>query len=199
MGQRLVVTIQNEGRDIAAIYYHWSAYTHSALYETRKIINCIYNHMDETEEQMLLKLIRFVENEGGCIRGNIAEHDYIKSLYPDEIFNDEGSRNNGLIALSEDGICDLQSWSESDVCIQLDSDMVNFCVYSGYESLGEYLEERRSWDDEYDEDEFKDIPKLDCCLGYFGIDEIDNIIDQLDSVGNEHIIQCGDEICELIE
>ena len=198
MGQRLVVTIQNEGRDIAAIYYHWSAYTYSALYETRNIINCIYNHMDETEEQMLLKLIRFLEDEGGCIRGSEEEHEYIQSLYPNEIFKDEGSRNDGLIALSEDGIRDLQGWSEGDVFIQLDNDMVDFCVYSGYESLEEYLEERQSWDDEFDEDKLKDIPKLDCCLGCFGVDEIDNIIDQLDSVGNEYIIQCGDEICELI-
>lgn len=199
MGQRLVVTIQNEGRDIAAIYYHWSAYTHSALYETRKIINCIYNHLDETEDQILLKLIRFVEDDGGCIRGSEKEHKYIQSLYPDEKFKDEGSRNNGLIALSEDGIRDLQSWSEGDVYIQLDNDMVDFRVYSGYESLEEYIEERKSWDNTFDEEEFKNIPKLDCCLGHFDVDEIDDVIAKLDSVGNEYVIQCGDEICALIE
>ena len=199
MGQRLVVTIQNEGRDIAAIYYHWSAYTHSALYRTKDIINCIYNNLDETEYQMLLNLIKFVEEEGGCIRGTAEEHNYVQSLYPNETFKDEGSRNNGLIALSEDGIRDLQGWSEGDVYIQLDNDMVDFCVYSGYESLEEYLSEREEWDDEFDRTQFNNIPKLDCCLGYFDVGEIDDVIDQLDSIGNEYLVQCGDEICELIE
>jgi hypothetical protein len=77
--------------------------------------------------------------------------------------------------------------------------MVDFCAYSGYENLEEYLEDRKTWDDEFDEEEFKNIPKRDCCLGYFGIDEIDEIIEQIESVGNEYVIQCGDEICELID
>ena len=101
--------------------------------------------------------------------------------------------------MSEDGIRDLQSWSEGDVYIQLDNDMVDFRVYSGYESLEEYLEERKSWDNTFDEEEFKNIPELDCCLGHFDVDEIDDVIAKLDSVGNEYVIQCGDEICELIE
>ena len=199
MGQRLVISIEKEKRTLCSIYYHWSGYTGSALEETRKVINCIYNKKDETDKEMLLRLIHFIESEGGCIRGCIEERDYIQSLYPNETFSNDGGRNNGLIALSEEGIRDLKSWSEGDVFIQLDDDMVDFCVYSGYESLEEYIEERKSWDDEFDEEEFKNIPKLDCCLGYFGVDEIDYVIDQLDSVGNEYIIQCGDEICELIE
>ena len=50
MGQRLVVTIEKGDRNLCKIYYHWSAYTYSALLETKKIINCIYNHKDETEK-----------------------------------------------------------------------------------------------------------------------------------------------------
>jgi hypothetical protein len=67
MGQRLVVTIEKGERKLCNIYYHWSAYTYSALLETKKIINCIYNHKDETTEELLLRLIHFCEENGGGI------------------------------------------------------------------------------------------------------------------------------------
>lgn len=200
MGQRLVITIEKNEEAIAAIYYHWSAYTYSALQETKDVIDCIYNHREETQDEILLRLIKCIEKNGGGIRATIEEFNYIKSLYPNEKFKTENyDRCNGLIALSKQGIADLQSWSEGDVFIDLDADQVDFCVYSGYESIEEYIEERKSWDDEFDEEEFKNIPKLDCCLGYFDVNDIDSIIAQLDSVGNCGVIQCGDEICELIE
>lgn len=200
MGQRLVVTIETNEEKWCNIYYHWSAYTSSALEETRKIINCIYNGKHETKEELLLRLIRFCENNGGGIRGTAEEFEYIKGLYPNETFKtDNYSRNDGLIALSENGMTEMQGWSEGDVYINIDEDNVDFCVYSGYESLEEYLSEREEWDEDFDRSEFNDIPELDCCLGYFGTDEIDDVIAKLDSVGNHYVIKCRTEICELIE
>ena len=199
MGQRLVCTITKNEEAIAAIYYHWSAYTYSALQETKRVIDCIYNHRDETQDEMLLRLIKCIEENGGGIRATTEEFDYIKSLYPNEKFKTENyDRCNGLIALSKQGIADLQSWSEGDVFINLDTDQVDFCVYSGYESIEEYIEERKSWDDEFDEEEMKFIPKYDACLGYFDIHDIDNILNIVGDT-NQHVIQCGDEICEIIE
>ena len=127
MGQRLVVTIEKGERELAKIYYHWSAYTYDALYETKKVIDCIYNHNDETERELLLRLIRFCENNGGGIRGSKEELAYVQHLYFNETFKTEDySRNNGLIALSKSGMADLQSWSEGDVYINLDTDQVDF-------------------------------------------------------------------------
>ena len=200
MGQRLVITIKKDERDLAAIYYHWGAYTCSALLHTKEIIGCIYNHKDETEDQMLLRLIKFLEENGGGIRGATEEYDYIRAKYPNETFKTEDyGRNNGLITLSPEGIKGLQYWSEGDVDILLDDDTVDFCVYAGYENLKDYIEERESWDDDFNEDEIQNIPKVDCNLGHFGIYDIDEIIAAIDSVGNKYVIQCGDEICELIE
>jgi hypothetical protein len=200
MGQRLVVTIKKGDRKLCNIYYHWSAYTYSALLETKKIINCIYNHKDEAESELLLRLIRFCEENGGGIRGVKDEFAYIQSLYPNEIFVTENySRSEGLIALSEKGMRDLQSWSEGDVYINLDTDEVDFCVYSGYEDFEEYIQNRKSWDDEFDETELDDIPEFDFCLGYFDVDDIDAIIHSLDRLGNnEFVIVCDNEVCELI-
>lgn len=199
MGQRLVVTIEKGDRKLCNIYYHWSAYTYDALLETRKIINCIYNHEDETESELLLCLIRFCEKNGGGIRGADDEFKHIQSLYPNETFVTENySKNNGLIALSKNGMRDLQSWSEGDVYINLDTDEVDFCVYSGYEDFDEYIQNRKSWDDEFDETELDDIPEFDFCLGYFNVGDIDAIIASLDTT-DAHIIKCDGEICEMIE
>ena len=200
MGQRLVCTIVTNEKKLCNIYFHWSAYTYSALLETKKIIDCIYNHKYETEKELLLRLIRFCEENGGGIRGTEDEFEYIQNLYPNQTFKtDDYSRDYGLIALSEKGMADLQSWSECDVYINIDTDEVDFCVYAGYESLDEYIRERKSWDDEFDETELKNIPTFDFNLGNFNVGDINAIIASLDSVGvNEDVIKCGNEICELV-
>ena len=141
IGQRLVVTIETNEKKLCNIYYHWGAYTYSALLHTKEIIDCIYNHKDETEKDMLLRLIRFCEDNGGGINCTTDEFKRVESLYPEESFKTEGySRNDGLIALTEEGIENAQAWSEGDVFINLDTDQVDFCVYCGYEDLEEYIE-----------------------------------------------------------
>ena len=201
MGQRLVVTIENNEKTLCNIYYHWGAYTYSALVHTKEIIDCIYNHKHETENELLLRLIRHCENNGGGINCNeeYNEHEHIQKLYPNETFMaDDYSRNNGLIAISEKGIAGQQSWSEGDVYINIDTDQVDFCVYSGYEYLEEYINERKSWDDEFDEKKMGNIPKFDFSLGYFDVNDIDAIIASLDE-NDAHVVICDSEVCELIE
>ena len=198
MGQRLVISIETNEKTLCKLYYHWSAYTMSALYETKKVIDCIYNHTDETKKETILRLIRFCEDNGGCIDGgrDSIEGKYIQSLYPNEIFKETGSRSEGLIALSEEGMADMQRISEGDVYINLDDDTVEFCVYSGYEDIEEYIEERKSWDDEFEGLSLEDIPKIDCDLGFFSVEDIDSIIAALDS--DPYIVICNGEICEFI-
>lgn len=201
MGQRLVVTIKNNKKELAKIYYHWGGYTDSALLHTEEIISCIYNHEHETESDMLLRLIHFCEENGGGITGteNATEYNYIQALYPNETFKTEDiDRNNGIIALSKNGMDSMQKWSEGDVDINIDTDKVDFYVYSGYEDLEEYIEERKSWDDEFNEKELKNLPMFNFCLGMFDVSDINAIIASLDSVGNDGVIICANEVCELI-
>lgn len=201
MGQRLVVTIERKEQPIARLYFHWSAYTGDALYVTRDIVHCIYNHKNETDREMLLRLIRFCEERGGCIDGGTdgEEAQYIRRLYPNEIFKETGSRSDGLIALSADGMADMQKWSEGDVYINLDEDTVDFCVYSGYDTLEEYIEERTSWDDDFEEMTIEEIPDLEYPIGFFDIKDIDALIEKFESIeDNQNVIRCGSEIVELI-
>lgn len=199
MGQRLVVTIERSEQPLAKLYFHWSAYTGDALYVTRDIVHCIYNYKDETDKDMLLRLIRFCEERGGCIDGreNGAEVKYISQLYPNEKFKETGSRSYGLIALSETGMEDMQAWSEGDVYIDLDEDRITFGVYAGYETLDEYLE-IMDGDEDLEKLTIDDIPYVDYELGYFDVDEIDAIVDafsRTDDVCN--LMRFGSEIVEL--
>lgn len=201
MGQRLLVTVRSQGKDLCNIYYHWSAYTRSALYETRDILDCIYNHDDESESELLLRLIRFCEKNGGGISNGPEgeEWKYIQNLYPSEVFKAEGiSRNYGLISLSEKEMAESQCWSEGDVIIDLDEEMVNFGVYCGYEDVEEYIEERKSWDDDFDGIELENVPDIHCDLGYFNVTDISKIINALDRT-NEWVVRNGNEIYELTE
>lgn len=111
MGQRLVMTIRKNGEDICKLYYHWSAYTSSALQEAKKIVDAITTDEFETEthyiknvkdeerkfsliplekakEDIRLRILRYLENTGGGIDGGCdsTEFQYMKELYPDIIF-----------------------------------------------------------------------------------------------------------------
>lgn len=198
MGQRLVVTIKKDNEDLAKIYFHWSAYTYSALLETKKIIDCIYNHEDETVKEMQLRLIKFLEDNGGGIKGDPSEFAYIQRMYPNETFKTDGyNRSNGLIALSKDGMQDLQSWSEGDMIIDLDEDIVENTVFCWYEYIDEYNKERKEWDDDFEGYTLDDLEEIDYDIGNFGVECIDDIIAALYNV--DTVCRFGSQIFEMIE
>lgn len=201
MGQRLVVTVKNNGKDLAKIYFHWSAYTVSALMEARRIVDCICEEDYKTEKELKLRLIHFCEENGGGIDGgsDSPEFKYIQNMFPNETFKSEGiNRTYGLIALSENGMNDLQNWSEGDLDIILDEDLIINYVYFGYDNFEEYKENRSDWDDDFDKDmKLEDVPDIGYDLCEIGFDEIDDVIAELNKV-NEFVVKNGNEIFELI-
>ena len=197
MGQRLIISIEKDGMPISKLYFHWSAYTVSALDETKKVVDCIYNHEDETVKELQLRLIRFCEQNGGGIRGDDYEFEYIRNAFPGEVFKtNDYSRNNGLIAISEKGMEELQFWSEGDVIINLDEDEINFGVYAGYEDFEEYVEERQEWDDEFEGITLEEIPDIGYDIGWISVEELDNVIAAVDEA-NADVVRYGNEIFEF--
>ena len=201
MGQRLVITVRNNGEELAKIYYHWSAYTVSALWEASKLAACIYNHKDETEKELKLRLIRFCYENGGGISGEDYEFEYIRNMYPDEIFKEDGySRSNGLISLSENGMQEAQGWSEGDIYFDIDDETIINGVFCGWDNIEDYNEEVRSWGEDYEDEllKFEDIPDIGYDLGTIAVKDIDNVITALEAA-KEHIVRYGNEIYELVE
>lgn len=198
MGQRLVVTIHVSNKDVAKIYYHWSAYSYSALKETQAIINCIYNSDDETEQELLLRLIRFCEANGGGIRADDYEFEYIQKLYPNETFKKKDySRNYGLIALSEKGMQDLQYWSEGDVTIDLDEEVIHNEVFSYYESIDDYNNEHSERDEDFEPLTLDNITNIGYDLSEIEIEELDCVLYELNNI--DDVCRNDNEIFELTE
>lgn len=128
MGQRLVLQVEKpEGTRIASLYYHWSAYTTSALQEIRNLLARYFNpgiilppYTPDLDPQ--LRLIRVAETMGGGIDGgeDSSEWNYITQKYPKEKFKTTGiDRNDGLIAISESGMKAMQDWAEGNATIIL--------------------------------------------------------------------------------
>ena len=200
MGQRLVVTVRGNNEDLAKIYFHWSAYTYSALLETKKIVDCIYNHEDETKEELQLRLIKFCEENGGGIKGDESEFEYIQNRYPNETFKrDNYSRSYGLIALSPTGMEDLQSWSEGDVTIFIDEDEEGIAneVFYWYESIEEYNKDRKEWDEDFEGYKLEDLEDIGYDLGNFDMEDLDDILRIMYNI--DGVCRYGKEIFGLIE
>lgn len=155
MGQRLVITVESNDVDIAKIYYHWSAYSDSALSEAKEVVDYIRDRNYSSERELQLDLIRFCERNGGGV--DWADRDYIQSLFPEEVFLEGADRSYGLVSLSKENMREAQRWSEGDVAILLDEDRIRYEVYTAYESYDEYVE----WMTETFGYELDELPKLD--------------------------------------
>jgi len=100
MGQRLVINIKKDNKRIANIYYHWSAYPFTAMQATKYILDNFCNTNIEVmgNKSLILRLIRILEDNGGGV--SLDDYEYVKNLYPNEEFKQDGNRNYGLIRIS---------------------------------------------------------------------------------------------------
>lgn len=137
MGQRLVITVKEKRKEIAKIYYHWSGYTVSAYYVAKDIIDYLEYYKNK-RSSTALKLIRCCEENGGGV--DSYDLDAVKKIYPKAKFKEDVHRNDGLVALTEKGMADLQRWSEGDLTIDLDDRMVYNDVFFSYGGIDEYRE-----------------------------------------------------------
>lgn len=67
MGQRLVITVHAFDEDIATIYYHWSAYTTSALQEAKDIIDNVDWFNSSNKDELILRITKYLESCGGGV------------------------------------------------------------------------------------------------------------------------------------
>ena len=160
MGQRLTIRIyqnKEQEKSIATLYYHWSAYTESALEELKTFYNN-YRHYFKIQQigQKLLQLhptpfeavkqydeldnivtsiYQAVIETGGGYASDEAENAI--NLYPalNTHYNPNHSvhRNNGIVAFTEEQQNELYSWSEGNINLYLDEEDFEFDVYCSYD------------------------------------------------------------------
>lgn len=148
MGQRLVITIHAFDEDIATIYYHWSAYTTSAIYEAERLISDAEWKAAKTKDELILALTKQLELQGGGVSFN--DLNVFRKMYLNREFKEDTDRNEGLIAISADGIKNQQYWSEGDMTIDFDTETIYNSVCCTYQDEEELKEERIADVGEYD-------------------------------------------------
>lgn len=158
MGQRLVITIHAFNEDIAKISYHWSAYTTSALQEAKDLIDNVSWFNTTSKDELILCIIRQLEKCGGGV--SIRDREAFKKKYPNETFEDDVNRNCGLIAITENGMKELERWSEGGLTIDFDEEKIYNEVMFTYESDEEFKQGRADAGYEDDDIDVKNIKRL---------------------------------------
>jgi len=126
MGQRLNIEIVNGETSLANCYYHWSAYTSSALSLTKTIIDAYYDSKLIVGLKMAVELL---EATGAGV--NTLERAGIEKCqkeFDGITFKDAASRNLGLISVTEEGKEVTRKWEEGRVTIDLGSETFCFDV-----------------------------------------------------------------------
>ena len=142
MGQRLVIQNQINGESVNVIYYHWSAYTESSIEELKDFANRLsvnYKNRSDSFFAMLTnagqELIEKLDN--GLLTDNekidlfnlmtyfsvsgtgASDKDSLKYLsqFTSDVNRQNVSRNEGLLAITEEDQEDTLGWSEGTLIV----------------------------------------------------------------------------------
>ena len=137
MGQRLNIEIHNKGELLANCYYHWSAYTKSALILTKQVLKFIKENEDEYSDPLVLAVKALETTEAGVMK-NDMEYLMSNENYSKYSYNPAVDRNLGLICVTKDGMENTRYWEEGRVTVYLDEEMVSFDVFFHTRSEEEY-------------------------------------------------------------
>ena len=124
MGQRLNIEIHENGELLANSYFHWSAYTSSAIELTREALS-VYDSI--ITNNPIQKAVRMLEETGAGIREEEL-HDVV--LKNDRLLNQlrfsrlSNSRNQGFIHVLEDAMYRTRDWDEGRVTIDIGDDII---------------------------------------------------------------------------
>ena len=122
MGQRLNIQFEDNTGILANAYYHWSGYTSSALALTNHILS--NDLIDDISISNKVKAVKLLETTGAGLTENEFNDEFTKELYKQSV-----DRNDGLIAISEQGIQETLQWEEARVTINLDTKQLSFDIY----------------------------------------------------------------------
>ena len=130
MGQRLVVDLIQNGKVVAVVYYHWSAYFISTIHELAALSEAIIE-AEATGKNKLEAIVDKLEGvstnySGETVRGGvrygIEELEAASKMIPNKVFKTEFvDRNQGVISFTEEGIKHFHDWEEGHAEIDLDN------------------------------------------------------------------------------
>ena len=192
MGQRLNIEIISGGETLANCYYHWSAYTSSALYLTKQIIER-YKELYKGKQVGVKEAVELLEYTDGGVNGNERERIQADKRFACIEFKDCTSRNHGLISVTKEGIEDTRAWEEGRVEIYVDCESFMFSVI-WEENKDTYAEDYYD-DEEFDFESLYDASQYD--FSNLSFDDIDWFMDFVDK--HPDGVRQGDYVVTWIE
>lgn len=196
MGQRLVILnstpfVQTDDQlDTSAIYYHWSAYTDSAVVEITNLRDSVEDYYDKHYNSNVNRLDFFNLACLQAVSGIAPQYEesikYIESLTNQPYDSSHVNRNDGMIGFTPTDIDHILDWSEGTVDINWvfdekghpDFDKSTFC-YESLVSSWEIEEFKEAFDkNNADVEQIKKI-KLNVDLYQVPLSESDSLYDRL--------------------
>lgn len=158
MGQRLNIEIMENGKVLANSYYHWSGYTSSSFETTQEVLNKI---VEVSHKNRVINAVKLLEVTGAGLSDEEKAYLLKKVKSAAKIsFAECRGRNDGLIAVSPNGIKETECWEEARVIIDLTSRTVNFGAVHSFPSKEDF---EKAYDEEcsypvHDDIDFENIP-----------------------------------------
>lgn len=143
MGQRLNIEIHENGELLANSYFHWSAYTSSAIELTKEALS-VYDSI--ITNNPIQKAVRMLEETGAGIHEEELHEVVLKN---DRLLNQlrfsktSKDRNQGFIHVLEDDMYRARDWDEGRVTIDIGDDTICFDVL--YTDTVEYMLDAMEW------------------------------------------------------
>ena len=198
MGQRLVIQnftpFQKENQEqifpTNAIYYHWSAYTESAIYEIKQLKRKIEEYYKNIYNPYAKKVDVFNIACLNAVSGIAPQYEksvkYIENLLEEPYDTSKVNRNDGMIGFIEDDIDHIQYWSEGTINIywvfdeegKPDFEKSTFDFWALLSS--DTTEDYKDWYSKSDA-EIEEIKKIKCDVDIqqIPLSEVETILDQL--------------------
>jgi hypothetical protein len=200
MGQRLVITIENNKKSLAKGYYHWSGYTRSGLITTNVAVAAFEKSLNRAMENITLLAITdktltpeiikdkvelltacymlFATDAGMQMTGEKSEQDVFNEIFPNMNHSVGVNRNEGLVAITKEGMTDLQKWSEADVRINLDTKSVSVAgLFLGVDNN----------DDEEEEYENEEVMSIEGNLDEIPFEDLNQFVEKITTAINNKI------------
>lgn len=162
MGQRLNLEFVQGEKVIGNAYYHWCAYTESALYLAKQALARLESIKDESYSTRL-RVAHALHATGAKMTPQEFEwlkadpettpEDRLAYVVQYALYQTPANRNDGLIGFAPESIADTIQWAEGTVQIDIDTLQINFDVIH-FEEDEEVLKEDYDMSDE----EFENIP-----------------------------------------
>lgn len=156
MGQRLNIEIVDHEHTYANAYYHWDAFSSTALVKTKDILDWYKENAKRYSGSPLLLAIKMLESTGAGVN-DVEEYRILndpnlelRKFMPQKCIN----RNEGLLSITDKGMKETESWEEGRVTINIEEETILFNVHNddlpeeyqryvndyGYPELEEFME-----------------------------------------------------------